>query len=289
MFFEKLLEVYRTIKFPEEYSDVVKIDKTISWYLADSKNQYITIFKKTNINIVEIDIRQAFTSICQCLFDKNDDFIKQMNNIADKKSRNIFIATTLVNTKYLKLLNTISKIIVIGIIFELSNITLLELKKDGVLIICDDETLSEILDINNCQTNKLFRNFILNNNFTFHLTEYDSYLRNNRTSYFIRNNEINIKGIYKHLPSYIKTIQQEIYLNKDVDFNEIIKIYSSLYSQILIENRLTDLLNHYYFCDNKKVLNSNGVFVSNINEIDVQTYLKIFIYPMILHQKMKGF
>ena len=77
-FFEDLLNKYSKINFPTQYEEVAKADKHVSWYLADSTNQFITVSKNTNINIIDIDIRQAFTSICRCLFNSTDDFIIQI-------------------------------------------------------------------------------------------------------------------------------------------------------------------------------------------------------------------
>jgi hypothetical protein len=87
--------------------EISKVDKAISWYYGDASNQYITLTKSENNNIIEIDIRQAFTTICRCLFEPDSDFIIEMNKIQDKKSRNIFIATNLVNSEYLRVLNII--------------------------------------------------------------------------------------------------------------------------------------------------------------------------------------
>ena len=287
-FFQELLSKYSKINFPQDYEEVAKADKHVSWYLADQTNQFITVTKATNINIIDIDIRQAFTSICRCLFNSTDDFIIQLNKIEDKKSRNIFIATSLVNTEYLHLLNIISKIIVCGAIFEIGNITLLELKKDGATISCDDETLNKILNINEKTTQDNFINFVLSHNFEFHMTQHEKYIRSNRTTYFLTNGELLIKGIYKHTPGYIKQLQKDILLQNFNNFREILKIYSKQYLNILLSNNLNELLNEYYICDNKRYLADDGKYVlrSKENNVDPRNYLKTFIYPIILSMKL---
>lgn len=289
-FFEELLSRYSKINFPEQYKEIAKADKAISWYLADSTNQYITVAKVTNINILEIDIRQAFTTICRSLFEASNEFIIQMNQIEDKKSRNIFIATSLVNTEYLRLLNIISKIIVFGVLFEIGNVTLLELKKDGAIVTCNDETLVKILNMNDksLSSNYEFLNYVLLSNFEFHMTQHDRYIRSNRTSYFVTGNELVVKGTYKHLPTYINKLQKLIVQNNFENYNEIIKIYSRHYLNILLLNNLNELLNEYYICDNKRYLAADGKYVikAKDNDIEPKNYIKTFIYPIVLSMKM---
>lgn len=285
-FFEDLLEQYSKIVFPEQYIETVPTDKHISWYLADTSDQYVTVAKTVNINIVDIDIRQAFTSICRRLFNSTDDFIVQMNKIEDKKSRNIFIATSLVGTKYLHLLNIISKIIVCGVIFEIGDIVLLELKKDGVTVSCDDNTLNKFLNLNDESSHGDFISFILANDFKFHITQHERYIRSNRTSYFFTDNNIVVKGIYKHTPKYIKNLQTDILQNKYIDFNEVLKIYSKQYFDILSINNLTELLNEYYICENKRYLTSDGKYTIKLSDINPRNYVKTFIYPIVLSMKL---
>jgi len=286
MFFEELVKRYIRINFPEQYQEIAKTDKAISWYLADASNQLITVSKTPNVNLVEIDIRQAFTTICNNLFSPGDEFITQMNAIEDKKSRNIFIATSL-NAEYLRLLNIISKIIIFGIVFELEkNITLLELKKDGILITCDDNTLEKISNI--LKQESEFIQYVVSKGFEFHVTQYQRYIRSIRTSYLVDNsNNIIVKGIFKHSPSYIRKLQKEILLDNFEDFKEVLEIYSQPYFNILINNHLNDLLEKYYICDNKRYLNKSSKYVlaAKKNEIDPRNYIKVFIYPVTLSTK----
>lgn len=286
-FFQDLLKLYSTIKFPEQYNEVSKVDKAISWYLSDSTNQYITLTKSENNNIVEIDIRQAFTSICRCLFDPNSKFIIEMNKIQDKKARNIFIATNLVNSEYLRALNIISKVIVMGVLFETSEIILLELKKDGAIISCDDETLIKLMNIHEHPPGNFSEN-VINNNFRFHFTQYKKYIRSNKTSYFWNGNTLVIKGIYKHIPPKLKEIQKQIFEERFNDFQNLLKIYSRTYFTILITNNLLTLLKEYYLCDNKKYLSDDSKYTTNLSNVNInpRNYLKTFIYPILLSTKI---
>lgn len=287
MFFEDLLKEYSKIKFPEQYSEVSKVDKAISWYLADTANQFITVSRNQNINIVELDIKQAFTTICRCLFEPDNEFIIQMNQIEDKKSRNIYIATSLVNTEYLRLLNIISKVVVIGSLFEIGDITLLELKKDGATVSCDDITLSKLININETSDNRDFNKLLHKNNFIFHVTEHEKYIRSNRTSYFWDGKELIIKGTYKHIPLKLIALQKQLIQDGSYDQKEILKIYSRSYFEICKVNHLNEILNNYYICGNKRYLAADGKYVVKlIDNIDPRNYLKTFLYPIILSSKL---
>jgi hypothetical protein len=286
-FFQELLKSYSTIKFPEQYLEISKVDKAISWYYGDASNQYITLTKSENNNIIEIDIRQAFTTICRCLFEPDSDFIIEMNKIQDKKSRNIFIATNLVNSEYLRVLNIICKVIIMGVLFETQDIILLELKKDGATISCDDETLSKLLSIHEKPLGD-FSKSIIDKSFQFHFTQYDKYIRSNKTSYFWDGNVLEIKGTYKHIPPKLNEIQTKILQEEYDDFQDLLKIYSKQYFNIASINNLTKILKEYYLCNNERYLADNGKYVTKLNNenIDPRNYLKTFIYPIILSTKI---
>jgi len=285
-FYNKLLMMYSKVSFPEQYNEVVPADKAISWYLADSSNKYITINKQNNINIVELDIRQAFTNICRCLFPPTDEFIIKMNDIEDKKARNIFIATSLVNTPYLHLLNVISKLVIIGTLASLGDSTLLELKKDGALIACADDVANKIININE-ETDNDFVSFIHDNGFIFHMDQYVKYIRSNRTTYTIdSNNNFDIKGICKYQPEYILETQKRILFEGFFDHNEISKIYSEEYLNIILLNHLNELLTLYYKCSNDRFLSESGKYVKMPTEMSARNYLRTFIYPIILSTKL---
>ena len=286
-FFQDLLKIYSAIKFPEQYLEISKVDKAISWYYGDAANQYITLTKTENNNIIEIDIRQAFTAICKCLFEPDSDFIIEMNKIQDKKSRNIFIATSLVNSEYLRVLNIICKVIIMGVLFESSEIILLELKKDGATISCDDETLVRLMNIHEHPLGD-FSKMVIDNNFQFHFTQYDKYIRSNRTSYFWDGNTLDVKGTYKHVPPKLNEVQKKIFEEEFNDFQEILKIYSKQYFTILTTNNLMKLLKEYYLCGNERYLADGGKYVTKLNNSDIspRNYLKTFIYPIVLSTKI---
>jgi hypothetical protein len=285
MFYTELLDKYKLINFPVNYLEVMKIDKHISWYLADSTNQFISVSKTQNLNILEVDIKQAFTSICNCLFPTDSKFIQKMNTITDKKSRNIFIATQLVNTEYLKKLNIISKLIILGLIFDLDHtVTLLELKKDGVIICCNDETFYKLSNIEKNPSSS-FIEYILSKKISIHITEFHKYVRSNRTSYLCGNTLV-VKGIYKHFPPFLLQLQNMIINNESIGVDELLKIYSFNYFKIVFNNHLNELLNQYYICNNQRVINSDGKYVKSPSETDPEYYLKLFIYPLILSNKL---
>lgn len=285
-FFNELLELYSQIDFPDEYKELSKIDKAISWYLADSTNQYITATKSNKLNILELDIKNAFTTICNVWFDPESDFIKELNKLQEKKSRNIFIATNLKNTEYLKQLNMICKMIIMGILCESGTIQLLELKKDGAIIVCDSETTQKLQNL--ADNNSNFIQFILNNQFQIKVNEYETYIRCNKTSHFWNGSELETKGTYKYAPQKLIEIQRKILCRENIDHERLLQIFSKTYFDIVIINNLNEVLKEYFLCNNKKYLGSDGKYVDNLKNtiIDPRRYLKTFIYPIILATKM---
>jgi len=285
-FFQELLKNYSNIKFPERYLEISKVDKAISWYYGDTTNQYITISKSENNNIIELDITQAFTTICRCIFKPDSDFIIEMNKIIDKKARNIFIATSLVNSEYLRVLNIVCKVIIMGILFEMEDIILLELKKDGATISCTDDTLTKLMNIHEHQVGD-FSKIVIDNNFRFHMTQYDKYVRSNRTSYFWDNNELKIKGTYKHVPPKLAEIQKTIMDSSFEDLQNLLEIYSKQYFTIITTNNLTSIIKDYYLCSNERYLADTGKYITKISDdVSPRNYLKTFLYPIILSTKL---
>ena len=286
-FFNDLISLYSVIQFPPRYEEITKVDKAISWYYADKTNQFISAKKSNNIFILELDMKNAFTTICNCLFQPNEIFVVEMNKIQDKKARNIFIAINLRDTEYLRLLNIICKTCIIGTIFECGDCELLELKKDGAIISCDEEFAQKIFNLaNNSQANGKFSKYLLENSFKFHIDDHLKYIRSNRTSYFLTNTSVIIKGIYKHVPTEIRELQKLLLLDQDIDINKYIKIYSKSYFDILIENHLNELIKQYYLCEGQNYLSYDGKYVKKIDNIDPKNYLRTFIYPIILANKI---
>jgi len=285
IFFDTLLQLYSNINFPNQYTELSKIDRAISWYYGDSTEQYVTLSKTKNNNIIEIDISQAFPTICRCIFKPDDDFIINMNKIQDKKTRNIFISTSLVNTEYLRILNIICKMIIMGVLFEFEDVILMELKKDGAIISCNDETLVKLLNIHKSQSNK-FSKMLIENNFHFHFIEYDKYIRSNRTSYFWSDNELKIKGMFKHVPKKLMEIQKNILEEVSVDYQKLIHIYSERYFKIVTINNLTQILKDYYLCNNNRYLTDTNKYMVKTDMINPRNYIKTFLFPIILSTKI---
>ena len=287
IFFDSLLNLYNQIKFDIDEADLSKIDTNITYYLADKKKQFILA---NNPNIVEVDIVSAFPTIVNCLFDKNSTFLQNLNSMSGKKQKNIFIATSLKETEYLRRLNIICKIIIYGFIKENTNdFLLLELKKDGILLQLDNENYDQlILAINGEEYYKnSLTEFIYKNNFKFHLTNYNSYLRCNSTSFFTLNNELIIKGKYKYLPDKLFEFLTDYLNGKKIDLYELKTIYSKLFYKTIQINYLKEYINNYYVCNNQKVLNFENKYVnySIHTNIDPLIYMRNFVYPLIASKR----
>ena len=293
-FYEQLMKYYFNLELSPNYHELGKVDKYISWYLADAKNELVTIKSINNYKyILDIDITSAFPTICNNVFKNiHDDFLNQMNSYTDKKEKNIFIATSLKESGWLKTINIICKIIILSIINSCPNrdeVLILEIKKDGATIVCNDENYYYFQNITENASHEIIK-FILNSEFKFHTKEYSRYLRENKTSYFLdTDNILDIKGIYKHMPEYISNKILDIYSGINLlNIDEILYIYSNIYFQTISTNNVIELINKYYICNNKKILNHKGkydTYKRNIN-INPNIYLQIFIFPVILANKL---
>jgi len=285
-FFEQLLDLYSSIEFPEDYKELAKVDKAISWYFADSFDQYVSVSQTKNTFIVELDIKNAFYTICNTWFNPENEFLIELNKLTDKKSRNIFIATQLKDTPYLKQLNIICKIIVMGILFEIGKIQLLELKKDGAIITCDKTEFDKLNNLSEL-SNLKFINFI-NSKFTIKVDTYLNYIRCFKTSYFWNGTELIAKGTYKYIPEKIKQIQKAILKDEIINLKALKKIYSKNYFNIIAHNNLDQIMRSYYLCDNNKYILMNGKYYPRLikHEIDPKLYLKLFVYPFILARRI---
>jgi len=300
---EQLINNYSKINPIKQLEFIYPINKHIAYYLADQNKQIVSV---NNKYILELDIRSAFPTICKYLYnDTNKEFVDNIFMIDDKLQRNIYIANTLKHYDgELKKLNLISKMVVIGVLAEITkkleneNILILEFKKDGCLFWCDDKIRDKIYDIinSNIDNSYSYCNFVLNNEFVFHVDKYDTYIRCNRTSWFWDKDSQNltIKGQYKQLPEYLRSINIK-FLSFQIDYNfaakELQKIYSPEYSKILFSNNIEELLEKYYFCDKeqKLVLTIDGKYQplkrNVIEKIDPKLYLKYFVYPIIFSIK----
>ena len=287
-FFDKLLELYSEIKFPKEYEEIAKVDKTITWYFADSSKQFISCKSDESNFIIEFDTRNAYATIINNMFDLNSKFVKEMNSITEKKARNIFIAINLKNTDELKQINMICKIITMGLLFESGENLLLELKKDGAVVLCNTETAQKLWNLTETIQEPCgkFSEFILESKFNFHLDYHERYVRSNRTSYFWKNKDLIIKGTYKYLPKKIHNFILDIFNGNQLDYKNIQQVYSENYFNIVVLNNLQDILKEYYLCSNEKYLDSNGKYNNNYKDLEPKNYLKTFLYPIILSTKI---
>lgn len=269
-FFQKIFKIYSNIKINKKNKEFYQLDNIV-YYQADKANSRIT----AKNNIFEIDIHSAFPTICNHLFDKNNPFLIKLNSFKEKLERNIFISTTLKDTGYLKQLNYISKMVISSVLMdEQPDADILELKKDGI-VYCGNSVID----------GKLYNYFQNELGFNIRISEYNKYIRVDRTSYFVDDN-VTIKGIFKDRPDFLSTITNKILLSEDINFSELNKIYSNKYFEIIRENNLDEIFLKYYACDNKKYLTSRGKYdkIKAIYKCDIlpKEYLKIFIYPLLL-------
>jgi hypothetical protein len=301
VFYSNLLNIYSQIKIPPQYLELSIVDKHITYYLADDGDQFVSARCDNNNVIAELDIKSAFPTICRNLFGLESEFVQKMDDIKEKRGRLIYIATTLKEAgDYLAQLNIMCKAIVLGVIFELcENVIILELKKDGILFTCNNEDLEQIKDflpiINSNRSinenKKLsFINFLIGSKFNFHLTEYNTYYRTNKTSIFHQSpdKDIDAKGKYKYMPKIMKQLIKKILQYEKIDLEEIREIYSTPYFKICQKNGLHELLDNYYICDNECVLDPIGNYIKytfNLN-LDPTIYLRTFIFPPLLSTKL---
>ena len=290
-FYEDLISDYLQINIPPRYEEISKINSHIAWYLADSNDYFVSAKQSKNTHIIEIDIKAAFTNICNNLFDKNSEFIQIMNTLDGKKERNIFIAK-LLKGDYLKILNYICKMIIVGIVFDTDHnedresVTIFEIKKDGIVISCNDNTFRRLQNLNDYANT--FTRQLLNFGFKFHIRSFQKYTRSNKTSIFFDNGDIRIKGHYKYIPKGVISLLHDIFTEKNIDLNHIKNIYSQERWNIIRQNVLRETLERYYICSgNGLVIDSSGKYMKFIpsTDVDPRIYLKVFIFPAILANK----
>lgn len=289
-FYQNLIDMYFSyINPPKIHQNITKLGGPIQYYLADANNNLISSTGNNTNFILDVDITSAFPTIVRNLFKNDSEFIKGLDEIQEKKSRNIYIATRL-KGEPLKQINQMCKMIICGIVLdsdnqeELENITILELKKDGCLISCPIETVNRLQYLQT-HSNK-FTQFVLSCGFTFHHDQYSRYVRSNRTSFLLnkRFDKLSIKGIYKYIPSKLKEIVIQTMLSNYKELNKCVDIYTQVFFKILQKNTLINYLNDYYICDNNKVIGKDRKYTMfNFNsDVDPKQYLKIFINPIII-------
>jgi hypothetical protein len=285
----------RVSRFPkkEKYKNIFTIGAPMRWILADIEEQYLSIYKRSiEDKILDIDISSCFPTICKFLFlEENPKFIEDIIKQPTKLEKNIFIANTLKETPYLKILNMISKMVITGFIFDRQDsedVSLLEFEKDGCLIFCNN--ISYYKSIENNILDSPFLEFIELSEFKFRFTEFDYYLRCNNTSWFWSDNDkLRLKGMYKHVPPVVEKFYNDIFSGIDIDIDKFINTYKISTLKFIRDNNLQSILKDYYFCgDDNRVLNTNGRFEKyhfRTSQIDPELYLSTFIYPVWVFQQ----
>lgn len=248
------------IEYYENANPLKKIigDK-LSYYYTD-----VTNTKFLASNLIYIDIRSAFPTICNIIFKDRIEFINELNNKKDKLSKNIFIATNL-NTEELQTLNYLCKVLILNYTiknYEIVNI--LEYIKDGILI---DGYKKDIFNIENIE---------------FKITNFKYYSRFSKTSFYY-SNELIIKGLFKNPPPYLLNILNLIFkldlYNKK--FNSLTTIYSKDFFNIIRLNSINDLLNFYYKFDKKYIITNENSKSENISKFNPENVLRFFIFPIL--------
>lgn len=270
-FFTDIFNIYSQIKIKKENREFYNLNNIV-YYLADKEKSTISAE-----DVWEIDIRSAFSTICRFLFVDETEFLKKLKEIeSDKQRRNVFISTSLKGTEYLKQLNLISKMVISSTLMNADpNATIFELKKDGIIYSGDDIYRGE-----------LFHKFT-DMGFQIRRTKYKKYIRYQRTSYFLDNDDsLLIKGIFKDRPEFLFDIAQNILSNTDVDFDYLDKVYSSKFFSIIKRNRLDELFTKFYLCNGNKFINNIFRYekikpISHIETIKPKNYLELFVYPLL--------
>lgn len=271
-FFGDIFKIYSQIPVRKENQLFYKLDKMF-YYLADSEKSKVC-FR----NIYEIDISAAFPTICKFLFKEEKTFLEKINSLMNNKlERNIFIATTLKDTEYLKQLNTISKMIISSILMDADpNAIVLELKKDGIVYSGEPVT-----------SGKLYQYFS-QMGFSIKSQKIQFYLRCQKTSHFFNPpDQLQIKGFLKDRPEFLYHTLINILNNNDVDYASLNSIYSKKFFKIIQLNNLDELFLKYFVCNNSKYLTYNFHYeriksLHNILNLTAKNYLKVFIYPFYL-------
>lgn len=288
-FYYDLLDQYSKLNIPKEHEEISKINKYINYYLADKSNNYISSESVNNKYIISLDIKSAFPTICNALYKHDPEFVNKINSISEKRGKNIFIATSLKGER-LRQLNYISKMIVLGTIFDnlCDFVTILEIKKDGVTIITDPDSYYKLTNINTINYNS-FTEYVFDHGFKFHIDFYYKYIRSHKTTWILtEDQQLDIKGIFKHQPSEMINISHNFLKTETIDVKHVNNIYSDKMFKYFYTFSLSENLKKYYICDNNKFLLHNKTYGFPNKRIKVNpfNYLQIFLYPVILSSKI---
>lgn len=272
-FFSDVFDLYSRVKVKKENRNFYQLN-TIVYYLADIEQTIVSAK-----DVIEIDIKSAFPTICRLLFKEEKEFINKLNELqSDKLARNIFISTTLKGTEYLKQLNLISKMVISSVLMDADpNAKVLEVKKDGIVYIG-----------NNIEHGYLY-SYFTDMGFNIRISQYPLYVRYQRTSYYLSNDEgIIVKGVFKDRPPFLQNVVSTLVSGgrENIDFELLDKIYSNRYFEVIRQNSLDELLLKYYICDGRKYLTDQFRYdklktITGIKNLSPKNYLKLFIYPLL--------
>lgn len=248
---------------------IYNLGEIFNYYYADDLNVQIS-----SKNLIKIDIKSAFPTICELMFGSKSQFIQELKLIDNKFDKNVFISNTLKNIpnrNYLLELNNYCKIIIMSYIFNYyDNVFIFEYQKDGVLFSAN-KTFSK---------NKQF-DTLINKHFKFHIDNIEKYIRFNKTSIMYYNNELIIKGMYKDPPIELFNILKKVLNNENINLDYLLEIYSKKYLNYIKILKLHDELMNYYKFNKKYYLDKYGNRVTNIDECYHRGPLKYLLFPIL--------
>jgi hypothetical protein len=240
LFSKLFIEYSKLVK--NQNNDLLNIGEQFAYYYADDNQIGLIVH-----NVIEIDIKSAFPTICNIWFDKNSEFLIKLNAIEDKLEKNIYMTNYLVSLgkrndrNYLIDLNNYTKLTIFSKIFnEYDDVNIFEYKKDSLLF-HGNKAANKSSEINK---------LLIDANFKFHENLYKVYIRFNRTSIYLKDSEVIIKGKYKDAPEFVKDIITKYLVNGDIDEENILRIYSNFTYELLKNTREFD---YYYKFGNKSI------------------------------------
>lgn len=249
--------------------NLYKLGENFNYYYADDFNSRIL-----TRNLIKVDIKSAFPTICEIMFGSNSKFIRDLKLIEDKLERNIFISNSLKDVpdkNYLLELNNYSKIIVFNYIFNnYEDVTVFEYQKDGVLF------SGTKIGTKNTQLKE-----ILNKYFIFHIDQISIYIRFARTSLYYLNDTLEVKGAFKNPPLFITDTIKKLFKEPYSNIYSILDIYDYQVFNVFKALNLIDKLNYYYKFNNNYYLDRYGAKKTSPSDCDPRAILKYFLYPII--------
>jgi len=232
------------------------------YYLADDGDN--KVFAK---DCYLLDIRSAYPTLVNFLYEKDiekREFLKTLNSIKDKLAKNIYISTNL-SSEELKMLGRLAKFVIVSFVLEIArefdtDIKILELKKDGVLIKTDDQNVLILLDqlIGDdwyTKFNNFYTEFLRFVGIRIKVEKIARYLRVDKTSYYL-NGTFDIKGLRKTAPSYLAEVRERIVNDENIEvlYQDLQKYYNKKTAMLLEFLNKRDEISRYYLINNTTIL-----------------------------------